>query len=166
MTLWYRVFGTSDVEPAPEAVLGHLQGLDAAVRANFSGDEQGWFRAELYLVPAAEPVHLDRYLAVKEGIRGELNAWAAWLETAEHSPHHRRLMQHMVSTTQLFTLPRPAGAEKDSPVDRLCTGLCRFLAATTAGVYQVDQQGFFTADGTLLVPEAVEDRGARIENRE
>ncbi|HEV3256501.1 MAG TPA: hypothetical protein VG013_06465 [Gemmataceae bacterium] len=153
MTVWYRVFGTSDVEPAAEAVLGHLQELDGAVRGSFSGDEQGWFRAELVLVAEAEPTHLERYLATEEGIRGELNAWAAWLETAEDSPHHGRLMQHMVSTTQLFTLPRPVVMGHDSLVERLCTGLCRFLAAATTGVYQVDEQGFFAADGTLLVQE-------------
>jgi len=151
MTVWYRVFGTNHAEPSPEAVLGHLQGLDGAVRGRFSGDEQGWFRAELVLAPGAEPVNLERYLATEEGIRGELNAWAAWLETADESPHQGRLMQHVVSTTQVFTLPRPV--DTGDPADAVCIGLCRFLAVATDGVYQVDRQGFFAADGTLLVAE-------------
>jgi hypothetical protein len=32
-------------------------------------------------------------------------------------------------------------------------GLCRFLARATDGFYQVDDEGFFEADGTLLVKE-------------
>jgi len=153
MTLWYRVFGTNDAEPAPEAVLGHLQAHGATARGSFRADQQGWFRAELFLAPEAAPVCLERYLAAEEGLRGELNAWAAWLESSDDSPHHGRLMQHMVSTTQLFTLPRPAGADDDDRVGQLCTALCRFLAGVTAGVYQVDRQGFFAPDGTLLLRE-------------
>ena len=31
--------------------------------------------------------------------------------------------------------------------------VCRFLARATDGIYQIDGQGFFAADGTLLVTE-------------
>ena len=40
----------------------------------------------------------------EEGIRAELNTWAAWLETAGHNPNHSWLMGHMIQTRQIFTL--------------------------------------------------------------
>jgi hypothetical protein len=43
----------------------------------------------------------------------------------------------------------PAAAEAVSFSDMLC----RFLCETTSGVYQVDECGFFQADGALLLPE-------------
>jgi hypothetical protein len=38
-------------------------------------------------------------------------------------------------------------------VERVCVGLCRFLAGATGGFYQADDEGFYEADGTLLVKE-------------
>jgi hypothetical protein len=146
--MWYRVFGTNQVEPRPAALLEHLQELDAGLTGKFSGDEQGWFQAELTSPAGGAPLVVQRYLVSEEGIRAELNNWAAWIETNEDNPNQGRLMQHMISTTQLFTLrPTTAGA------DDWCGPICRFLARETAGVYQVDGQGFFAADGTLLLKE-------------
>ena len=42
-------------------------------------------------------------------------------------------------------------AEED--IEPFCQALCRFLAASTAGIYQADGAGFFTADGTVIVKE-------------
>jgi hypothetical protein len=153
MSLWFRVFGTNDVQPEPAALLEHLHGLDAGVRGKFSGDEQGWFRVEFVYAAEATPLTLERYLATEEGIRGELNTWAAWLETADYSPNHEALMEHMVRTTQLFTLRQPLGHSNEVLVEKLCVGTCQFLARATAGVYQADNQGFFAPDGTLLLQE-------------
>lgn len=148
MNLWYRVFGTSDSEPSPAAVLEHLHRLQAGATGKVSGDEQGWFRAELLYESGAAPLELERYLVTEEGIRSELNTWAAWLETVD-SPQQERLMRHMIGTKQVFTL---SGAP-DEDVEDLCLGICRFLARTTEGIYQVDGRGFFDAEGRLLVPE-------------
>jgi hypothetical protein len=101
----------------------------------------------------ATPVHLERYLATEEGIRADLNSWAAWLETADYSPNHGPLMQHVISTRQLFTLRRPIDHADEVLVEKLCLGVCRFLSGITDGVYQVDDEGFFAADGTLLLQE-------------
>jgi hypothetical protein len=90
---------------------------------------------------------LERYLAEEEGIRAELNSWAAWLETHENAPEHTHLMERMIQTAQLLTLHGGEGPEQ------ICIDLCRFLAGATAGVYQIDERGFFAADGTLLVVE-------------
>jgi hypothetical protein len=146
--MWYRVFGTNQVEPRPATLLEHLQALGAEATGKFSGDEQGWFRAELTTPAENTTLQLERYLVSEEGIRAELNNWAAWIETNEDNPHQGRLMQHMISTMQLFTLRPPARGAAER-----CGEICRFLARETAGVYQVDGQGFFAADGTLLMSE-------------
>jgi hypothetical protein len=144
------------MEPNPAALLDHLRRreLDYEVIAKFSRDDEGWFRAELAIGDANLPLILERYLSKEDGIRAELNSWAAWLETVEQNPNHGWLMQHVISTTQLFTLRGPTDADSVQPTESLCLELCRFLARETAGVYQVDNHGFYGADGTLLVKES------------
>jgi hypothetical protein len=148
--MWYRIFGGNEVTPAPAAILEHFQSQGLSARGDFAGDEDGWFQAEL--VVEGMPLRLERFLAREEGIRAELNSWAAWLETREDEPRHVALMERMIQTAQLFTLERP-GDEAEAGSDRLCAGLCRFLAGVTAGVWQADGRGFFAADGTLLLAE-------------
>jgi hypothetical protein len=152
MSQWFRVFGTNETQPAPAALLEHLHTLGFEVAGHFRGDEQGWFRAELVL-GEEEPIPLERFLTREDDIRDQLNTWAAWLETVAGSPHQARLMQHIISTTQLFTLERPVETLDEEPVEQMCLVLCRFLATATDGVYQVDNHGFFAADGALLVRE-------------
>ena len=151
--MWYRMFGANDAQPEPARLLEHLQQVDPGVTGKFHGDDLGWFRAELFFEEETAPLSLERYLAAEEGLRAELNTWAAWLETAEDSPHHVPLMEQMIGATQVFTLECPVELADDAAVAALCTAACRFLAGATAGVYQVDGQGFFRADGTLLVKE-------------
>ena len=148
MSLWHRIFGVSDVQPAPAAVLERLYGL-AAVTGDFGGDEAGWFRADLVL-PDGTTLHLECFQAKEEGIRAELNSWAAHLETFEDDAAAARLMEHVIQTRQLYLLERPDDA---TAADALCVELCRFLAQQTDGVYQIDGLGFFAADGSLLVEE-------------
>jgi hypothetical protein len=147
MGLWYRVFGRGAAEPAPQAILDHLDGLGVRVAGRFEADDAGWFRAEFDFGGAA-PLQLDRFLATEKGIRAELNSWAAFLETCADNPNHLSLMERMIQTAQLFTLERPGGDE--AQVERLCVGLCTFLARQTDGVWQADGRGFFAADGSLL----------------
>jgi hypothetical protein len=151
MSRWFRVFGTSDVQPAPARLLEEARGLGGDVSGRFRGDDLGWFRADLVVAGEESALSLERFLSGEEGIRAELNTWAAWLEETGR-PEAVRLMQHMVSTTQVFTLG-PLDPDADTATEALCVGLCRFLARESAGIYQVDGQGFFAADGTLLVPE-------------
>jgi hypothetical protein len=143
---WYRIFGTSDTQPEPAAVLAGLRARGHEVTGHFRGDDRGWFRAEL-LPAAGSPLEVECYLADEEDIRHELNSWAAWLEAAGDSEQHAGLMRHMIATSRLFTV-HPADA-----ADALCVALCELLAEATAGVYQIDGRGFFAADGTLLVAE-------------
>jgi hypothetical protein len=149
MTPWHRVFGTSDSHPDPAALLAALRARGLEVTGHFRGDEQGWFGAALILAGAGGAVEVECYLSAEEGIRHELNSWAAWLEAAGEGAEQTRLMQHMISTTRLFTI-RPAD---DADAHALCVALCELLAGAIAGVYQIDGRGFFAADGTLLLPE-------------
>ena len=146
--MWYRIFGSNDTEPTPAALLEHLNGLGAAVSGEFHG-EGGWFGADLVVAGAVRMV-LERFLASEEGIRAELNSWAAWLETCAPEAEQVRLMERMIQARQLFTLQRPDDAEAAGPV---CVALCQFLARATGGTYQIDGRGLFAADGTLLAEE-------------
>ncbi|HWG41598.1 MAG TPA: hypothetical protein VN688_02350 [Gemmataceae bacterium] len=142
--MWYRIFGSASEMPSPAAILDCLAAPDASVSGQFATDASGWYRADLLVDGVA--LQLERYLAEEEGIRAELNSWAAWLETRETISPAAPLMERMIQTRQLFTLQ----SSEKSPRAEL---LCRFLANITVGVYQIDEHGFFAADGTLLVPE-------------
>jgi hypothetical protein len=144
MAVWYRIFGGNTDMPSPTAILEFLRGRYASVSGDFATDASGWYQADL-LVDGVR-LQLERYLANEEGIRAELNSWAAWLETREDAPESGRLMERMIQTAQLFTL-QGEGAKQ------ACMDLCRFLAGVTAGVYQIDGHGFFAAEGNSLVAE-------------
>jgi hypothetical protein len=152
MGRWWRVFGASEEQPRPESVLEHLHGL-GVTGGRFKGDDQGWTSLEFVPAEGASPLLLECYLSGEEGIRGELNNWAAWLETCDHEPGHAALMERVIQTRQLYTLRRPPDHADEARLDRVGESLCRFLAGRTAGVYQVDGEGFFAADGTLLLRE-------------
>jgi hypothetical protein len=146
--MWYRIFGRSSEMPEQDLVVGFLHSQQVSVSGEFATDESGWFRADLLVEEVA--LQLERYLADEQGIRAELNSWAAWLETREDAPEHVGLMERMIQTAQLFTLQC---GDTSARSDRVCVVLCRYLAETTAGVYQIDGRGFFAADGALLVAE-------------
>lgn len=155
MSVWYRVFGTLEAEPDPAAMLAHLRqaGWEVAT-VRFRRDEQGWFAAELLFAIDGAPLRLDRYLASEDGIRDELNTWAAWVETQAGNPNQSWLMQHLIGVKQVFTLENPMDNDNLADmVQELFLSLCRFLAQATAGVYQVDAQGFFAANGEMLMAE-------------
>ncbi len=153
---WHRVFGRSPAEPDPAAFLEHLQRQGFEVSGNFRGDDQGWFAAEITFADGAAPMQVERYLSAEEGIRADVNAWAAWAESlADDEPHAERLMQHLVRTAQVFTLRQPVRVGKALRSAPLCWEACRFLARATDGVFHVDGQGFFDADGGALIAEGV-----------
>lgn len=157
MSQWFRVFGLGAAAVEPAALLEHLHGQGFPVAGRFRGDDRGWFRAELTIADDAPPMIVERYFADEEGIRAELNTWAAWLEEQEGNPHAPPLMERLIGTKQLFTLRQAEADEDDAAnrdfVERLCLTCCRFLAAATDGVYQADHGGFFAASGTLLAAE-------------
>ncbi len=153
MSRWYRVFGASEAQPRPEAVLEVLRGLGVEAAAQFRGDDAGWTSLGFPLAENVAPLLLECYLSSEPDIRHELNTWAAWLETCDYSPNYPALMERVIQTKQLYTLRRPLDHADEVRLDRICEGLCRYLAQATDGVYQYDSEGFFAADGTLLLQE-------------
>jgi hypothetical protein len=146
--MWYRIFGSRAEMPAPAAILELLASRFKSTSGQFAADETGWYQADLKV--DGIDLQLERYRADEPGIRAELNSWAAWLETREDVPEHAALMERMIQTAQLFTLQSSTATPR---IESVCLALCRFLAENTAGVYQVDGQGLFAADGRLLVAE-------------
>jgi hypothetical protein len=146
---WYRVFGAGADVPNPAALLAYLDALGLHVEGRFQGDADQWWSAEIVDAEGGATLVLERFLASEEGIRAELNSWAAHLETCEANDQQGPLMERMIQTRQLFTL-HPS---EDASGDRLCVAVCGWLARQTDGVWQADGQGFFAADGTLLLRE-------------
>src|SRR5262245_10787246 len=97
MARWYRVFGRGEKQPSPEALLTHLNALGMTGPAHFRGDDDGWTSLEVNSSDGA-PLVLESYASSEPGLRAELNAWAAWLETCESSPHHVALMERVIQT--------------------------------------------------------------------
>ncbi|MBX9579960.1 MAG: hypothetical protein K2X87_06590 [Gemmataceae bacterium] len=151
--MWHRVFGRLAAEVPPAALAGHLHAAGLPVEPHFKGDDLGWTAGELRMPGLGTPVLLDRYLTAEDDLRADLNAYAAELETQGHSPHAPRLMQHVIQTQQLVTIREPVAASDEVALEKLLDETCRFLAARTDGVYQVDGRGWFAPDGTLLVEE-------------
>jgi hypothetical protein len=147
--MWYRVFGSNYAVLEANELLEGLNALGRPLTGHFRGDDQGWYQVELVLLPEYESLTLHRYLATEEDIRRELNAWAAGVEHLE-GPESQRLMQQLISTTQLLAVQQP---ESGAGLEDFLVSLCQYLARETAGIYQVDGQGFFAGDGTLLVRE-------------
>lgn len=146
--MWYRIFAARSEMPVSASIQAFLSGVSTAVSGEFATDDSGWYQADLLINGVS--LQLERYLADEPGIRAELNSWAAWLETRELAPEHVPLLERMIQTTQLFTLQCE---EESAQAKSMCVALCQFLAETTSGIYQIDERGFFTADGRLLVSE-------------
>jgi len=151
--MWYRIFGRSAADVPPAALAAHLHAAGLPVEPHFRGDDLGWTGGELRLAGLNTPVMIDRYLAAEDAIRDDLNAHAALLETCDYSPNHVPLMEHVALTKQLVVARKPLDAVDEVALDRLLVETCRFLAARTDGVYQIDGQGWFAPDGTLLLQE-------------
>jgi hypothetical protein len=147
MTTWYRVFTAAESAPLPELLSDWWRQRDAKGTVAIVGDDLGWYQARFVVPGNDETIELDRYLTREDAIRPELNSWAGWLESIEDNEHTDGLMQDIVGAKQLFTIQR---TPHDAPA---CLHLCRWLAGRVEGIYQVDGQGFFAADGTLLVQE-------------
>jgi len=148
---WYRVFATGSAEPDPERLLEHVRGLGAAAVGCIRRDDLGWFEATLAFPGTEAALVLHRYLASEDGVRDELNAWAAWLE---HQPQGPELIQTILDTRQVIIMEVPARVPAGVDPEHLCAGVCRFLAGLTGGVYQADGAGFFDAGGSELAAEA------------
>ena len=149
--MWYRVFALTDNDIQPAELLQHLQQHGLAVSGHFRGDQAGWF--ELELVLDSNPVTVERYLASEEGVRAILNTWAGWVETHESLPGAERIMEQLINTRQVFVM-QIADEARDGIVGEMCRRLCEYLAGKSRGFIQVDGEGLYEAEGSLLIPES------------
>jgi hypothetical protein len=145
LLMWYRVFSLSLKEVLPSALAAHLHAIGLPVEPHFKGDDLGWTSGELRF-PGGGKLLLDRYLTDVDDLRPELNAFAAELEASGSGPATTELMRRVIQTRQMVTL-RCEG--NDSRLSAAMVSMCRFLAAGTDGVYQIDGRGWFAADGTF-----------------
>jgi hypothetical protein len=150
--VWYRVFCRTDAEVPAGHLLAEAQRPGRAVRGDFRGDDLGWTAAEFSIGPGT-PVYVERYLTGEDGLRDGLNTWAAWLETQDHEPNHVRLMEHVIQAKQVVTVRKPLDSPQESAIEDLCQSVCRVIAQAADGVYQVEGDGWYTADGHKLLQE-------------
>lgn len=147
--MWYRVFCRSPVEVKPGDLLGALGGN---LEASFRGDDLGWTAVKLKL-GAGTPIYVERFLTSEDELRDELNTWAGYLETLDYSPNHITLMEHVIQTQQLFTIRKPLDHPNESAIEELCLSICRYLSANADGVYQIENDGWYTPTEELILKE-------------
>ena len=75
-----RVFAATDSLPGSADLERDLADLGRSIFSGFLGDGAEWYHGELTI--DAVVVEVDRWLAEEEGIRAELNNWAAAVELA------------------------------------------------------------------------------------
>jgi hypothetical protein len=151
--MFLRIFGLKDRNPSPVALTECLHAAGVAVVPHFRGDDLGWTSGELHFPAGGSPVTLERYLTAEDDLRDDLNTFAAELETMDFSPNSPDLMRHVIQTQQLITIRRPVDHADEAALETVLQAACRHLAQVTEGIYQVDGQGWFTADGQILLPE-------------
>jgi hypothetical protein len=147
-TPWYRVFARGAEAIAPAVVLANLVAHGAPVEGHFQADEHGWYRCELRTAGPIGPIVVECFRVGEEGVRAEVQSWAAYLETLE-SPHSQEFMEAVNATAQVFTAQL-----SDARAADLLRQLCGNLARAAAGVYQIDGEGFFWSNDTLALGES------------
>jgi hypothetical protein len=150
--MWYRVFCRSTDSLEPRDLVARLTTGGRPVRGEFQPDDLTWSSGALRL-GSGTPVYVERLGTAEDNLRNDLNTWAAYLETLDYSPNHTRLMEHVIQTQQLFTIRKPLDHANESAVDDLCRGLCKELAKPGDGIFQVEDEAWYSADGTLLLQE-------------
>lgn len=141
---WYRVFGRSDAIPTSADIERCLADVGLSVRLSFVENATGWNVGRLEIGETI--IELTRWHADEEGIRAELNSWAAYVESCEESPRSAALMEQLIQSRQLIYFEEPT-----PDVREVCTQLSQCLARLADGCYHVEGEGFFTAEGALLL---------------
>lgn len=152
MGLWMRVFARSEGTPDPVLLAEKVAGWLPGATCHFQGDASGWFHLEIK-PPKGGPIQVDRYHVEEEGIRRDLNTWAAWVETCDYCPDAPALMERIIQSRQFFTVMRSLDTPDETGTENLCSGLCQLLAANLDGMWQADNQGLKSASGDLLLQE-------------
>lgn len=151
--MWYRAFCRSAAELSPLALAEQLHTDKLPVEPHFSGDDLGWTEGRLVLPGGGSPVAVSRYLIAEDGLRRELNAFAAEIEAMTFYSGRHELMEWVIQTQQLIALRRPLDHADEATLDRLCLVVVGTTASACDGVVQIDGRGWFDATGKLLVAE-------------
>jgi len=150
--MWYRVFCRSTDAPDPRELMARLASTSRPVGGEFHPDDRGWASAAFRL-GGGTPVYVERLRTADDDLRNDLNTWAAYLETLDYSPENTRLMERVIQTQQLFTIRKPLDHTNEAAVDDLCMALCAELAGAGDGVFQIEDEAWCSADGTVLLRE-------------
>jgi len=150
--MWYRVFCRSADTLEPGELVARLAASGRSARAEFRPDGRDWTSGAIQF-GGGTPVYVERFRTAEDDLRNDLNTWAAVLETLDYSPNHGPLMEHVIQTRQLVTVRKPLDHPNESAVEDLCRRLCTALAGAGDGVFQVEDEGWYSADGTLLLKE-------------
>lgn len=139
--MWFRVFALAQVDVPLEFIQEFLRAQSLPHFIEATGDDLGWksFRAGDLIV--------ERYLLEADDLRGELDTWAAVVESWEAGAVGTQLMQRIIAVRQMFTVAAARGSEE----------LARFLAQKTDGFYYIDEVGFFEASGSPILQEPTRD---------
>ncbi|MFO0965213.1 MAG: hypothetical protein U0793_06465 [Gemmataceae bacterium] len=150
--MWYRIFAANDAPLPPTDLLSSLRERGFPITGHFRGDDDGWFHALLTEEDGEPLLEIQRYRSDEEGIRRELNSWAAWIEETLGEEKGGPWMARLIASRQVITM-RPADGAEMEATDELSRLLCVYLAAATDGLYQIDGAGLFAADGSRIAAE-------------
>lgn len=148
--MWYRVFCRSTHEVKPDELLNQLS--PHSVVGQFKGDDLGWTMAE-FQFGKGTPVYADRYLTNEDSLRDDLNTWAAYLETLDYSDKRFELMEHVIQSQQLVTVRKPLDHANEVAVEEVCRTICQAIAAAADGIYQIENEAWYSASGECLLKE-------------
>lgn len=151
--MWLRVFCAEEAEVLPSWLAAVLAEHGHLVDPHFRGDDLGWTSGELRFREPITPIILDRYLVQEDELRHELNTFAALLESMDFSPNAPELMRKVIQTQQLIVLRRPVDHSDEARLEAILDCVCREIAQQRDGIIQIEGQGWFAADGTLLLQE-------------
>ena len=150
--MWYRVFCRGGEEIKPSEVLARLQEKGVTLSGHFKGDDLGWTSAELQ-IGTGTPLLVERFLTKEDDLRNDLNTWAAYLETLNYSEENVPLMERMIQTQQLYTIREPINHSNEIVVKEACRQLSEILAQSADGFFQIEDDGWYDAQGNLLIKE-------------
>ncbi|MCX7664849.1 MAG: hypothetical protein N2112_04830 [Gemmataceae bacterium] len=150
--MWVRLFCGVASTLRPSQIAEKLSQLENQCQIHFTGDDLGWKSAEIRW-PSGSPLSLERYLTQEDDLRPELNTWAAYLETLDYSPHSISLMERVIQTVELIIFRKPLDHSNEVILDQVISELVQMFAQNADGIFQIDGEGWYNAQGELLIPE-------------
>lgn len=145
--MWCRIFAAIEDEIPPDMLAEAVYQAGLSAEPHFRGDDLGWTAGDFRDSQKGTMIRLERYLVEHDAIREDLNICAAAIEPIDH-PNVPLLMRLIIQARQLITL------NADDPEAPLRELAC-FIASRLDGLIEMDGQGWFNAQGELLLPETL-----------